>query len=126
MRIRIVLALLLILAGTAALVFAAGSDSMETRLGLLMTVVGAWFLLMAGRFSRRRLPQSLRLYLSHANEGPSGQSPVGLLLAGLLITVGAIGLMARVGLRTSAELALELLLLIVGTSLFVNERRGHN
>jgi hypothetical protein len=125
MRIRIVLALLLILAGVAALVFAAGSDSTETRLGLLMTVVGAWFLL-PGRFSRGRLLESPRLDLSSTKEGPSGQSPVGLLLAGLLIAAGAIGLMARVGLRTSAELGLELLLLIVGTSLFVNELRGLN
>jgi hypothetical protein len=120
---RVVLALVLSIGGVTGLAFAAGPDWMAARLGLLMAVIGGWFLCTAWRFARRRsLARPDRSV--DAKKGPAGQSSVGLLLAGLLIAVGAIGALTRAGSRTSVELGLELLSLTIGLALFIGDLRG--
>jgi hypothetical protein len=117
------LALVLSVGGVTGLAFARGPDWMEGRLGLLMVVIGGWILLSAWRFSRRRATARPDHSKDH-REGPAGQTSVGLLLAALLVAVGAIGAAARAGSRTPVELGLELSCLAIGLALFIGDLRG--
>ena len=120
---HVALALVLSAGGVTGLALADGPDWMEARLGLLMAMIGGWFLRSAWRFSRRCATAGPDRSLD-TREGPAGQSSVGLLLAALLVAVGAIGAVARAGSRTPVELGLELLCLASGVALFTRELRS--
>lgn len=112
--------------GLASLFASRTTDSTDARIGILLALAGVRFLLASRHFKMPRGPA-----LGPYRSSPIGMSPskapsgVDLLLAALLVTVGALGMFGHASTRKepALEIGLELLMVMVGGYVLGTEGR---